>query len=171
MIAASSLKSLLSLILSSLIVKEHILSEIIFKAESFIGSNSSFLALFRSGSRVKFDFGRLVGWGLIVYVKSRVILGTLLFIMEVIFFLSGSCDWSTGNQPRTDKGSPKFRHAWGPQSVDVAARSITPVYKAPIVVVTQKIMKNKDKEQKVFINIRKSKQLTGVRCSEIYPWH
>ena len=147
MIAASSLKSLLSLILSSLIVKECILSETIFKAESFIGSNSSFLALFRSGSRVKFDCGRLVGWGLIVYVKSRVILGTLLFIMEVIFFLSGSCDWSTGNQPRTDKRSPKFRHAWGPQREDVAAGTSTPVYKALIVVVTQKNCEDKDKEE------------------------
>ena len=170
MIAASSLKSLFSLILSSLIVKERILSEIIFKAESFIGSNSSLLALLRSGSRVKFDCGRLLGWGLIVYVKSRVILGTLLFIMEVIFFLSGSCDWSTGNQPRTDKRSPKFRHAWGPQRRDVAAIPSRPVYKAPIVL-TQKNCEDKDKENKEFIDIMKSKQPTIVRCSEIYPWH
>ena len=150
-------------------VKERILIETIFKAESFIGSNLILLALLGSGSRVKLDCGRLVGWGLIVYMKSRVILGTLLFIVEVVFFLSGSWDWNTGNQHRTDKRSLNFRHAWGPQRVDVAARTITPVYKAPIVVVTQKIMKNKDKEQKVFINIRKSKQLTGERCSEMYP--
>ena len=42
-------------------VKERILSETIFKAESFIGSNLILLALLGSGSRVKFDCGRLVG--------------------------------------------------------------------------------------------------------------
>ena len=61
MIAASSLKSLLSLILSSFIVKERILSETIYKAESFIGSNLILLALFGSGSRVELDCRRLVG--------------------------------------------------------------------------------------------------------------
>ena len=68
MIAASSLKSLFSLILSSFIVKERILSEQIFIAESFIfiGSNLIVLALFGSGSRVEVDWGRLFGWGFIV---------------------------------------------------------------------------------------------------------
>ena len=69
MIAASSLKSLFNLILSSLIVKERILSETIFKAESFIGSNLILLALFGSGSRVELDWGRLFGWGFIVVWK------------------------------------------------------------------------------------------------------
>ena len=55
MIAASSLKSLFNLILSSFIVKERILSEQIFIAESLIGSNLIVLALFGSGSRVEFD--------------------------------------------------------------------------------------------------------------------
>ena len=50
-------------------VKERILSEQIFKAESFIGSNLILLALFGSGSRVKLDWGRLVGWGFIVVWK------------------------------------------------------------------------------------------------------
>ena len=69
MIAASSLKSLFNLIVSSLIVKERILSETIFKAESFIGSNLILLALFGSGSRVELDWGRLFGWGFIVVWK------------------------------------------------------------------------------------------------------
>ena len=43
-----------------------------------------------------------------------------------------------------------------------------PVYKAPIVL-TQKNCEDKDKENKEFIDIMKSKQSTIVRCSEIYP--
>ena len=66
--------------------------------------------------------------------------------MEVIFFLSGSCDWSTGNQPRT-KGALSFRHAWGSQRLAVGAGTSTPVYKAPIVVVTPKNCEDKDKEE------------------------
>ena len=49
------LKILFNLTLFSLIVKERILSEMIFKAESFIGSKLILLELFCSGSRVKFD--------------------------------------------------------------------------------------------------------------------
>ena len=45
------------------------LSEMIFKAESFIGSKLILLELFWSGSRVKFDWGRIVGWGFIVLRK------------------------------------------------------------------------------------------------------
>ena len=50
-------------------VKERILSETIFKAESFIGSNLILLALFGSGSIVELDCRRLVGWGFIVVWK------------------------------------------------------------------------------------------------------
>ena len=50
-------------------VKERILSETMFKAESFIGSNLISLALFGSGSRVELDWGRLFGWGFIVVWK------------------------------------------------------------------------------------------------------
>ena len=69
-------------------VKERILSEQIFKAESFIGSNLILLALFGSGSRVEVDWGRLFGWGFIVVWKVEWLLGTPLFIVEVVFFLS-----------------------------------------------------------------------------------
>ena len=55
MIAASRLKILFSLTLLSVIVKERMLSEITFKAESFIGSKLIILGLFRSGRGVKFD--------------------------------------------------------------------------------------------------------------------
>ena len=54
----------------SVIVNERMLSEITFKAESFIGSKLILLGLFWSGSSVKFDWGFVVGWGLIVVRKK-----------------------------------------------------------------------------------------------------
>ena len=45
------------------------LSEITFRAESFIGSKLILLGLFWSGSSVKLDWGFVVGWGFIVVRK------------------------------------------------------------------------------------------------------
>ena len=53
----------------SVIVNERMLSEITFKAESFIGSKLILLGLFWSGSSVKLDWGFVVGWGFIVVRK------------------------------------------------------------------------------------------------------
>ena len=85
MIAASILKILFNLTLFSAIVRERILREIIFRAESFIGAKLILFWSFWSGSSVKFDWELDVCWGLII--QGLVILSTYPMRGEIAPFL------------------------------------------------------------------------------------